>query len=80
MSGRALPVADQIIEQWHSEDELFLSALRVEAGMSIPRQPAEIFEGSGQSVINGEADVIEKEGANVTAGFGGGFRCSRFMP
>lgn len=37
--------------------------------MSIPRQPAEIFEGNGQSVINGDADVIEKEGGNVTAEF-----------
>jgi uncharacterized protein YbbK (DUF523 family) len=67
--GGALPVADQIIEQWHSERRIVSVCPEVEAGMSIPRQPAEIFEGNGQSVINGDADVIEKEGGNVTAEF-----------
>lgn len=78
--GRALPVADQIIEQWHSERRIVSVCPEVEAGMSIPRQPAEIFEGSGQSVINGEADVIERGSQCHCRVFGGGFRCSRFMP
>ncbi|TWI61245.1 uncharacterized protein DUF523 [Desulfobotulus alkaliphilus] len=37
--------------------------------MSIPRKPAEIFEGSGSSVLDGEADVVEKGGSIVTDDF-----------
>ena len=37
--------------------------------MSILRQPAEIFKGSGESVLNGEVDVVEKGGAKVTNDF-----------
>lgn len=37
--------------------------------MSIPRKSAEIFEGSGNSVLDGETDVVEKGGHVVTDDF-----------
>lgn len=67
--GGALEVADQIVERWRSEGRIVSVCPEVEAGMSIPRQPAEIFKGSGESVLNGEVDVIEKGGAKVTNDF-----------
>lgn len=41
----------------------------VEAGMSIPRKPAEILQGNGDDVLEGEADVFEKNGSMVTDDF-----------
>ncbi|MDQ7728633.1 DUF523 domain-containing protein [Halomonas sp. SpR8] len=67
--GGALAVADQIVERWRSEGRIVSVCPEVEAGMSIPRQPAEIFISNGQSVLKGEADVIEKNGTNVTTDF-----------
>ncbi|MDQ7734938.1 DUF523 domain-containing protein [Halomonas sp. SpR1] len=67
--GGALAVADQIVERWRSEGRIVSVCPEVEAGMSIPRPPAEIFNGSGESVLNGEVDVIEKDGGKVTNDF-----------
>ncbi|SBR50631.1 Uncharacterized conserved protein YbbK, DUF523 family [Halomonas sp. HL-93] len=67
--GGALTVVDQIVERWRSEGRIVSVCPEVEAGMSIPRLPAEIFNGSGESVLNGEVDVIEKGGAKVTNDF-----------
>lgn len=67
--GGSLPVHDQIIERWISEGRIVSVCPEVEAGMSIPRKPAEIFEGSGSSVLDGEADVVEKGGSIVTDDF-----------
>lgn len=67
--GGALAVADQIVERWRSEGRIVSVCPEVEAGMSTPRPPAEIFKGSGEGVLNGEVDVIEKGGAKVTNDF-----------
>lgn len=37
--------------------------------MSIPRKPAEIVQGNGNTVLDGETDVIEKGGNVVTDDF-----------
>lgn len=67
--GGALTVDDQIVERWRSEGRIVSVCPEVEAGMSIPRPPAEILKGSGKGVLNGEVDVIEKDGAKVTNDF-----------
>ena len=67
--GGALSVDDQIVERWHSEGRIVSVCPEVEAGMSIPRPPAEIFKGSGKSVLNGEVNVIENDGGKVTNEF-----------
>lgn len=67
--GGSLEVADQTVERWRSEGRIVAVCPEVEAGMSIPRQPAEIFNGSGESVLNGGANVIEKAGVMVTNEF-----------
>lgn len=67
--GGSLSVNDQLIEKWISEGRIISVCPEVDAGMSIPRKPAEIFEGSGSSVLDGEADVVEKGGNIVTDNF-----------
>lgn len=67
--GGSLTTDDRIVEQWRAEGRIVSVCPEVEAGMSIPRQPAEIFKGSGESVLTGEVDVIEKSGAKVTNDF-----------
>ena len=60
---------DQLVEQWRSEGRIVSVCPEVEAGMSIPRAPAEIRGGAGDSVLNGKAAVIETNGTEVTAEF-----------
>ncbi|MCG8523457.1 DUF523 domain-containing protein [Marinobacter nauticus] len=67
--GGSLSVHDQLVEKWVSEGRIVSVCPEVESGMSIPRKPAEIFGGSGTSVLDGEADVFEKGGDVVTDDF-----------
>lgn len=67
--GGALSVDDQVVERWCSEGRIVSVCPEVESGMSIPRPPAEIFKGSGNGVLNGEVNVIEKNGGKVTNEF-----------
>ncbi len=68
--GGSLSVHDHLVEKWVSEGRIVSVCPEVEAGMSIPpRKPAEIFGGSGTSVLDGEADVFEKGGDVVTDDF-----------
>lgn len=67
--GGSLAVTGQIVEQWLSEGRVISVCPEVEAGMSIPRRPAEIFKGNGDNVLKGEADVVEKDGGTVTRDF-----------
>lgn len=67
--GGTLAVTDQIVEQWLSEGRVVSVCPEADAGMSIPRKPAEILKGDGNNVLNGEADVVDKDGGNVTSEF-----------
>ena len=67
--GKALTLADQIVTRWRSEGRIVSVCPEVEAGMSIPRKPAEILRGNGQRVLSGEVNVIEKDGHKVTSEF-----------
>jgi uncharacterized protein YbbK (DUF523 family) len=64
--GGSLSVKDQLIKGWLSEGRIVSVCPEVEAGMSIPRKPAEIAEGSGNNVLDGETDVVENGGDIVT--------------
>lgn len=67
--GGALPVSAQIVERWRSEGRVVSVCPEVEAGMSIPRAPAEIIAGTGDDVLAGAADVRERTGTSVTDEF-----------
>lgn len=70
--GGSLSVHDQLIDKWMAEGRIVSACPEVEAGMSIPRKPAEILGGVGGGVLNGEVDVVEKDGTIVTDGFAQG--------
>nr|WP_110685212.1 DUF523 domain-containing protein [Salinicola aestuarinus] len=81
--GGDLTLDDRIVARWRSEGRIVSVCPEVQAGMSIPRKPAEIVSGTGDAVLEGEAAVIEKEGDDVTAAFIEGARialdlCQRF--
>lgn len=38
-------------------------------GLLIPRKPAEIIGGSGEDVLDGKTEVLDKDGNNVTGSF-----------
>lgn len=67
--GGSLAVSGHIVEQWLSEGRVISVCPEVEAGMSIPRKPAEIVKGDGKDILIGEADVVEKSGGTVTGEF-----------
>ncbi|RXE46600.1 DUF523 domain-containing protein [Chromohalobacter israelensis] len=67
--GGSLSVNDQVVERWMSEGRVVSVCPEVEAGMSIPRKPAEILASSGEDVLEGGVDVIEKGGNIVTDNF-----------
>ncbi|MCI0509951.1 MULTISPECIES: DUF523 domain-containing protein [Chromohalobacter] len=67
--GGSLSVNDEVVARWMSEGRVVSVCPEVEAGMSIPRKPAEILKGSGEGVLEGKVDVIEKGGDVVTEDF-----------
>lgn len=67
--GKTLTVTDQKLQDWFNRGWLASVCPEVDAGMSIPRVPAEISKGDGFAVLLGNADVISKVGDDVTGLF-----------
>lgn len=65
-NGEARVAEDPIVSRWISEGRVVPVCPEVEAGMGIPRNPAEIFGGDGKAVLRGKAAVIERNGTEVT--------------
>ena len=57
------------INEWFKEKKAIPVCPEVLAGLSIPREPAEIVGGTGEDVLDGKAKVITKTGKDVTAEF-----------
>jgi uncharacterized protein YbbK (DUF523 family) len=67
--GNGLSVYDSILEQWKASRRVISICPEVDAGMSIPRAPAEILKGDGCNVWEGTALVVEDAGIEVTEYF-----------
>ena len=67
--GNALSVSANILDQWIAEGRVVSICPEVDAGMSIPRAPAEIFEGDGYGVWARVASVVDHTGIDVTEFF-----------
>jgi uncharacterized protein YbbK (DUF523 family) len=67
--GNAVSVSEKILEQWLSAGRVVPVCPEVDAGMSIPRPPAEIICGDGYGVWNQAAMVVDNTGTDVTAAF-----------
>ena len=59
------------LARWRDEGRLVVICPELSAGMAVPRPPAEIAEaaGGGEAVLDGQAKVIERGGADVSAAF-----------
>ncbi|WP_435056132.1 DUF523 domain-containing protein [Yersinia aleksiciae] len=68
-NGSALSVSDDIIRRWQDEGRLVLVCPELAAGMPVPRPPAEIQQGNGEAVLQGQARVIEQWGNDVSREF-----------
>ncbi|RLA38232.1 MAG: DUF523 domain-containing protein [Gammaproteobacteria bacterium] len=67
--GKILPVSDNLLERWMAEGRVIAVCPEVDAGMSIPRAPAEITDGTGYDVLAGTAEVLIENGDEVSAIF-----------
>lgn len=72
--GGTLSVVEGIVQQWRSSGQIVSVCPEVDAGMSIPRPPAEITGGDGYGVLTGSAQVFENTGVDVTSYFKAGAR------
>lgn len=70
--AEALTASSAILDRWIGEGRVVSVCPEVNAGMSIPRPPAEIQGGDGATVLAGQARVIEKTGRDVTDAFRAG--------
>ena len=67
--GKTLPVSDNLLERWMAEGRVISVCPEVDAGMSIPRAPAEITAGTGYDVLAGTAKVLLENGDEVSVYF-----------
>ncbi len=67
--GKTLPVSDNLLERWMAEGRVISVCPEIDAGMSIPRAPAEITAGTGYDVLAGTAKVLLENGDEVSAYF-----------
>ena len=54
------------LEQWLREGRIISICPEAEGGCPTPRPPAEIVDGDGESVVDGEAKVLTVNGQDVT--------------
>lgn len=64
--GKALTVAQETLQQWLEEGRVVSVCPEVDAGLPIPRPPAEIAFGDGASVLVGSSSVVAKTGVDVS--------------
>ncbi|WP_422138336.1 DUF523 domain-containing protein [Endozoicomonas sp. ALC020] len=68
-NGRDLPCSNDVLKKWLQEGRIVSVCPEVSAGLPIPRAPAEIKNGNGESVLKHDAIVIENTGEDVSQAF-----------
>ncbi|MDP2561472.1 DUF523 domain-containing protein [Psychrobium sp. 1_MG-2023] len=64
--GQVITEPEQLIMQWKTQGRVIAVCPEVDAGMAIPRLPAEIIAGDSQGVIEQRNRVMDKQGDDVT--------------
>ena len=67
--GGSLSASARIIDKWLAAGNVVPVCPEVEAGMGVPRAPAEIQGGDGYGVLKKEALVVDNAGKDVTMYF-----------
>ncbi len=68
-NGRILHYQDTVLQKWLDEGRVFGFCPETAGGLSIPRSPSEIEDGSGIDVLNGQTRVMSIDGQDNTAYF-----------
>lgn len=64
-----VPTESKLLEEWKTEDRLIAFCPEVAGGLSVPRLPAEIQNDDGNTVLSGEAKVLDNQGNDVSINF-----------
>ncbi|QTP53782.1 DUF523 domain-containing protein [Billgrantia sulfidoxydans] len=67
--GGAKSLASEILAQWQAEGRVISVCPEVDAGLPTPRAPAEIIAGDGGGVLAGSAQVVDRDGVDLTEVF-----------
>lgn len=65
-NGTAATLEDAIFLGWQRQGRLVVGCPELLAGFAIPRPAAEIRGGDGETVLDGQAGVLEADGADVS--------------
>jgi len=66
-NGSEKAAISDTLHRWQLEQRLVTHCPELAAGLSIPRLPAEIVDGSGTEVMADQARILESDGSDVTA-------------
>lgn len=67
--GEDNSIVHRLLDQWRSEGRLVSVCPEVSGGLTVPRPPAEIQQGDGRAVLQGEAKIATSGGTDVTEAF-----------
>jgi uncharacterized protein YbbK (DUF523 family) len=73
-NGAAASSSNAVLARWLSEGRVVPFCPEVAGGLGVPRPAAEIREGGGEAVLDGNANVVTVAGADVTSNFVRGAR------
>lgn len=67
--GKLVPLTDELLCRWSRRGLFVKICPEVSGGLKIPRLPAQIMNGNGLDVLEGNARVMDIEGHDVTIAF-----------
>ena len=65
-NAKELKFYHSVISNWQSQNLLIPVCPEIEGGLPIPREPAEIINGNGNSVLKNQAKVVTVSGKDIT--------------
>lgn len=68
-NGQDKPLIADVLERWQQEQRLVIHCPELAAGLATPRLPAELVGGSGLDALNGEANILESDGTDVSESY-----------
>ncbi|MFH2060218.1 MAG: DUF523 domain-containing protein [Pseudomonadota bacterium] len=72
--NKPVPMAFDLLEKWNQQGRLIKVCPEVCGGLSVPRPVAQIVDGNGYDVLQGNARVMDRKGNDVTFAFVQGAR------
>ena len=67
--GTVTPNTNPVLERWELENRVVPFCPEVAGGLPVPRPPAEILFGDGNSVLNSDSKILNVDGVDVTKYF-----------